>query len=154
MFYYDIHASLTTSASAGTATGALRVLTVANGPVAKINGLYCGGRMAAAGGLILRLQSYATPGTAGSAYTPGKRHPSSPAASLTAFTGHTPGATAKNRVIVAASAQGGLGGWFAATDEQALSLLPNGGANGNAEVECVSGLASTNFDVAVEFAEA
>lgn len=153
MFYFDVNAAQTSNASAGTENQSARFLTVANQRTAFIMGLYVAARMAAAGGLILRLKTAATPGTAGGAYTPGERDPDGPAAATTVFTAHTVGTTLTVRQIVGCSAQGGFGGWFAATPEQALTLKPNGGATGNAEITNVSGLNSTNFDLNVEFAE-
>lgn len=153
MFYYDVNAAQTSNASAGTENQSMRFLTVANQRTAAIMGLYVAARMAAAGGLVARLKTAATAGTAGSAATLAKRDPDAPTAGTTAFTAHTVGTTLTTRQIVGCSAQGGFGGWFAAELEQALVLKPNGGANGNAEITNTSGLASTNFDLAVEVAE-
>jgi len=153
MFYYDVNAAQTSNASANTENQSARALTVANQRTAAIMGLYVAARMAAAGGLVMRLKTAATPGTVGGATTPGKRDADAPAAATTWFTAHTVGTTLTTRQIIGCSAQGGFGGWFAAAIEQALILKPNGGANGNAEITNISGLSSTLFDLAVEFAE-
>lgn len=153
MFYFDVNAAQTSNASPGTENQSARFLTVANQRTCFIMGLYVAARMAGAGGLILRLKTMGTASSAGSGYTPGERDSDGPAAQTTVFTGHTVGATPLVRQIVGCSAQGGFGGWFAATLEQALTLKPNGGATGNADITNVSGLASTNFDLNAEFAE-
>lgn len=153
MFYFDVNAAQTSNATPGTANQSARFLTVANQRTCAIMGLYVAARMAAAGGLILRLATMGTAGTSGSAYTPGERDSDGPAAATTVFTGHTVGSTPLVRQIVGCSAQGGFGGWFAATPEQAVTLKPNGGATGNAEISNICGLPSTNFDMNAEFAE-
>jgi hypothetical protein len=157
VFYYDVNRSSTSNASAGTENNVLRALTVANQRTALLTGLQCAARMAAAGGVIVRAKTGATAGTGGTAQTPGKRDPDAPAAATTWFndaTALTSGGTLVQRIFAACSAQGGLGGWFAAVPEQAIVLKPNAGANGNLDVTDVSGLISTNFDVAAEFTEA
>jgi len=157
VFYYDVVRSTTSNASAGTENNTLRALTIANQRACKISGLSVAARMAAAGGVILRLKTFAVAGSGGTAYTPGRRDPDAAAAATTWFTDATAitgGTTPVTRVMVGASAQGGFGGWFTNDPEQMLTLKPNAGANGNAEVTNVSGLLSTNLDAAVEFAEA
>lgn len=154
MHYYTVTASQTSNVTPATESQSARLLTVANQRTALITALTVAARMAAAGGLILRLKVAATPGTAGGAYTPDKVDPDAPVAATTAFTAHTVGTTLTVRRIIGCAAPGGFGGWFAATLEQALTLKPNGGANGNAELTNLSGLASTNFDFLMEFAEA
>jgi hypothetical protein len=153
MFYYDVNNADTSNGTPGTENMSARALTVANQSTAAIMGMYVSGRMATAGGLIFRLKTMATAGTVGSAKTPAPRHPNAPAASTTWFTAHTVGATPTVRQHIGCSAQGGFGGWFAANPEQAITLKPNGGATGNAELTNVCGLASTNFDWTVEFNE-
>jgi len=153
MFYYDVNAAQTSNGSANTENQSARLLTVANQRTCAIMGMYVSARMTSAGGLVARLKTMGTAGTAGSAYTPGKRDPDAPAASTTAFTAHTVGSTPTVRQVVGVAAQGGFGGWFAATLEQAVILKPNGGANGNAEITNLAGLASVLFDLALEFAE-
>lgn len=154
MFYYTVNASQTTNAGAGTENQSARLLTVANQRTAFLTSLSVSSRMAAAGGLIMRVKVAATPGTVGAAYTPDKCDPDAPAAGTTAFTAHTVGTTLTTRRIVGCAAPGGFGGWFAAAMEQALAMKPNGGASGNAELTNICGLASTTFDWALELAEA
>ena len=153
MFYYDLSAAQTANATPGTVNQSARLLTVANQRTAAIMGLYVSGRNSSAGGIVLRLNTAATAGSAGSAYTLAKRDPDAPAASTTAFTAHTVGTTLTTRQVIGCAAQGGFGGWFAATPEQALVLKPNGGANGNAEVANLASLASAVFDLSMEVAE-
>lgn len=152
-FYYDLNVPLTSNATPGTENMSARLLTVANQRTAVVMGLYVAGRMASAGGLISRLRTMGTAGTSGTSQTPAKRDPDAPAASTTAFTAHTAGSTPTVRIHVGCSAQGGYGGWFAATPDQGVALKANGGATGNAEVTNVCGLASTLHDLSVEFLE-
>lgn len=153
MFYFDVNAAQTTNAGAGTENQSARFLTVANQRTCKITELYVAGRHTAAGSLLLRLKTMATPGTVGSAYTPGERDSDGPAAATTVFTAHTVGVTPTVRQIVGCSGQGGFGGWIAGDDEQALTLKPNGGATGNAEITNLGGVASILFDLNVLFGE-
>lgn len=153
MFYYDVNAAQTSNATPSTENQSARFLTVANQRTCKITELYVAGRHTAAGSVLIRLKTATTPGTAGGAYTPGKRDPDNPAAATTVFTAHTVGTTLVVRQIVGCSGQGGFGGWIAGDDEQALTLKPNGGANGNAEITNVAGVASVLFDLNVLFGE-
>ncbi len=155
MFYYDVNRPMTSNASAGTEDNVLALRTAANQRTAAIYGLYVSGRSSSPGGLIIRLKTASTINTGGAAVTPGKRDPDAPAASTSVvdatFTDGT--GTVVVRQVVGVAAQGGFGGWFAATPEQSLIMKPNGGANGNAELHNISGLNSTLFDVNLEFAE-
>jgi len=153
MFYYDVNAVQVSNATPNTENQSARLLTVANQRTCAIMGMYVSARETGAGGLVIRLNTMATPGTVGAAYTPGKRDPDAPAASTTAFTAHTVGATPKTRIHVGCAAQGGFGGWFAATPEQSIILKPNGGANGNAEITNLAGVTAVDFDLSLEFAE-
>jgi hypothetical protein len=154
MFYYDVNRPDSTNASASTEDNLLALRTVANQRTAAIMGLYISGRHSTSGGIIMRLKTTGTIGTGGSAVTPAKRDPDAPAASTTAFDKtFTDGATPTVRQIVGCAAQGGFGGWFAATLEQALIMKANGGANGNAELHTIGGAVSLPFDANLEFAE-
>jgi hypothetical protein len=126
---------------------------VANQETSKIVGIYGAARFGTAGGAQLRVKTWSTASTVGSSKTPGKRHPSFPAASLTAFTGPTSGTTPTVRLTVGLAQTGGTGGWVALEPAAALTLLPNGGANGNADVFSIAASASVPVDFTVEHSE-
>lgn len=154
MFYYDVNRPDTTNASAGTEDNLLALRTVANQRTCAIMGMYLSGRHSSPGGVVMRLKTCGTIGSGGSAVTPAKRDPDAPAAATTAFDKtFTDGTTPTVRQMVGCAAQGGFGGWFAATLEQAVILKPNGTANGNAELHTVAGVNSAPFDANLEFAE-
>jgi hypothetical protein len=152
-FFYDINQSVTSNGSANTETNHLRLLTVANQETAKIVGLYGAARHGTAGGAQLRFKTWATASTSGSAATPAKRHPSYPAASTTAFTAPTSGTTATVRLTVGLAQTGGTGGWVALEPSAALTLLPNGGANGNGDVFSIANGTSVAIDYTLELSE-
>jgi hypothetical protein len=111
----------------------LRALTIANQRTCFLDQMYGGARMAAAGGVLMRVKTFATASTGGTAQTPGKRDPDAAAAATTWFndaTAITPGATPVIRQAIGFSAQGGFGGWVAASPEDRICLKPNAGATG------------------------
>lgn len=152
-FFYDLNQSVTSNGSANTETNHMRLLTVANQETAKIVGLYGAARHGTAGGAQLRVKTWATASSAGSAATPAKRHPSFPAASTTAFTAPTSGTTPTVRLTVGLAQTGGTGGWVALEPSAALTLLPNGGANGNADVFSIANGTSVAVDFTLELSE-
>lgn len=131
-------------------------MTVANVEAAQIRGLYGSSIFGTAGGAKLRLVTCATAGTGGTSQTPAKRNPGNPAASLTALndaTAITPGGTPTQRLGVGVAQTGGNGGWVALEPAAGISLLPNAGANGNAEIGSVCNAASVPLDIIMEFCE-
>lgn len=152
-FYYDVNQAVTSNGTAGVETDHLRTLTVANQGICRVMSLYGAARFGTAGGAQLRLKTFATASTVGSGVTPGKRNPNSPAASTTFFSGPTAGATPTVHMTVGVAQTGGTGGWMALEPDHALQLLPNGGANGNADIYSIANAASVTLDFTVEFAE-
>jgi hypothetical protein len=153
-YYYGINPGNTTSnASANVELDHLRLLTIANQKPAKIMALYGAGQSATAGGVRLRLASFATPSTVGSAFTPVDRNPDNPTAQLTAFTAPTIGTTRSTHLSVGFPQIGGTGGWFAIESDAGITLLANGGATGNADVIGIAQSASQVFDYTLEFTE-
>ena len=152
-FYYDVRAAQTTNGSVDTENQAARLLTVANQRACLFRGAYIACRETSAGGVFQRIHTMTTPGSVGSAYTPGPRHPEAPAAETTAFTAHTVGTTAKERIVIGAAATGGMGLWVALSDAHAIALVPNGGATGNLEATNIAGVASVDHDWVWEFEE-
>lgn len=153
-FYYACALGNTTAnGTANTELDHLRLLTVANQPTCRVSGLFVVGQSATAGGIRLRVASFATPSTAGSAFTPAERRPDGPAASTTAFTAPTLGSTRTNHLTIGTSQVGGTGGWVALEEAHAINLLANGGANGNLDLISIATTASTPFDPTLEFAE-
>lgn len=154
MFYYDVYRTVTTNASGGTEDNLLNIRTAANQPTMSVFGLYLTARHNSPGGVVMRTKRAGTIATGGAAVTPQKRDPDAPAASATVVDGtFTDGATPVVGISVGCAAQGGFGGWFAATPEQAIRLKPNGGANGNLELHDVAAIASVPIEPTVEFAE-
>ena len=152
-FYFDLNFAFTSNASGGTETDHMRLLTVANQETCKLMSLHGNARFGTAGGGQLRVKTFATASTVGSAQTPAKRHPTQPAAATTAFTGPTAGATPTVRMTVGVAQTGGHGGWIALETSDAISLLPNGGANGNADVFSIANAASVTGDFTLGFNE-
>lgn len=157
MFYYDVgRPTNTTNASAGTEDKLAAARTVANQRTAAIFGMYVSGRHGTSGGIIVRTTTRpTTANSSGTGRTPQKRDPDAPAASTVITDGDfTVGTgTAVQRQMVGCAAQGGFGGWFAATPEQSILMKPNGGVTGNIEWNMVGGNASLVFDFGLEFAE-
>ena len=152
-FFYEIQKSITSNGSANTESDHLRLLTAANQETAKIVGLYAGARHGTAGGAQMRFKTFSTASTTGTATTPAKRHPSNPAAATTAFTSPTAGSGPTVRLAVGLAQTGGTGGWVALEPNAALSLLANGGANGNGDVFSIANGTSVAIDYTLEFSE-
>lgn len=155
-YYYDVVRTTATNGSGATDSDHLHFLTVANQESAQIRGIYGSARSGTGGGMSLRLITAATPGSGGTAQTPQPRNSRSPAADLTVAndaTSLTPGGTPKLRLSIGVAQLGGNGGWQALEPAAGLTLQPNGGANGNAELHSIANAASVPFDVTVEHAE-
>lgn len=146
----------TSNGSGSTLTTHLRLLTVANVESARIRGIYGSAIFGTAGGAQLRVVTCATAGTGGTSTTPSKRNPNNPAASLTALndaTAITPGGTPVQRLAVGIAQTGGNGGWVALEPDASITLLPNAGANGNAEIGSYCNAASVPLSITTEFCE-
>lgn len=152
-FYYDVARSVTTNGTTLTETDHLRILTVANQEMARVTALYGSCRFGTAGGATLRLATYGTASTSGSAATPAPRNPNSPAAQTTAFTGPTVGTTQTIRATVGLAQTGGQGGWVATEVDNAIALKPNGGATGNADMLSLAVGVSVPVDYTLEMQE-
>lgn len=154
MFYYDVYRAQTSNATLNTEDKVAAMRTIANQRTCGIASLKLAGRYNGPGGVVLRLKTCATISTGGAAITPGKRDPGAPAAETTVFDStYTAGGTPVIREVVGVAAQGGYGGWFAATPEELVTLRANGGANGNAELTLIAGLASVPVEATLLFAE-
>jgi hypothetical protein len=95
-------------------------------------------------------------GTGGTANTPGKRNPDSPAADTTWFddaTAITPGATPIQQLSVGVAQTGGQGGWVGLEVDHMPLMKPNSGANGTLEIASKFNAASVTFDALAEFQE-
>jgi hypothetical protein len=155
-FYYDSNRTVTTNGAANTLSTHLRFLSVANQMVATIMGLYGAARFGTAGGSLLQLIRGGAAGSGGTALTPAKRNPNSRACDLTAFhdgTAITAGTTPVVQHSVGVAQTGGMGGWVALERDHGFSMLPNGGANGNAEVASKANSASVVIEATVEHCE-
>lgn len=155
-YFYDVVRDSTTDGSAGTEEFHLLFITAANQGVFRMTGLYGSVRSTTAGGARLVVKTAATPGSGGTSQTPAKRNSRSPAAAVAVTndaTALTPGTTLTNRLGVGTAQTGSPGGWVALTPDAALTLQPNGGANGNMEVYSNAASNSMPIMVTVEFSE-
>lgn len=162
-FYYDVKktpgtpgTACTTNGAANTLSTHFRFATVANQPVARIAGVYGAARFGTAGGAVMYGIRPGTIGTGGTANTPAKRNPLSPAAQLTAFddgTAITAGITPIQQLSVGVAQTGGQGGWVGLEQDHMIALQPNAGANGQFEIASKANSASVTFDPLIEFQE-
>lgn len=156
-YYYDSNRVESTDGTGSTELQHLRMQTVANQKVAKIKAIHGSAQFGTAGGAKLRLKAASSIGSGGTAHTVSKRNPDSPSAGLTVFnaaTALTAGTgTVVQRVAVGLAQTGGHGAWYALEEDAALALLPNGGANGNAELWSIANAASVPLDMTVEHSE-
>jgi hypothetical protein len=155
-FYYDVNRPITTNGTTLTESIHLRALTVANTIGARLTGLYGTCRSGTAGGASLRVKTWATASTGGTSQTPAKRRSGSPAANCTWFndaSAITGGTTQTVRLGVGMAQTGGMGGWMPFEADDALELAPNGGANGNLDVDSIAVGTSVAGDITAEFAE-
>jgi hypothetical protein len=163
-YYYSVTKTPTTPGSLFTSNGTantksthLRFLTVANQQVAKIMGLFGSARFSTAGGAMMALVRGGAAGSGGTSNTPSKAdYFQEPAANLTAFddaSAITPGTGPIQQQTIGFAQTGGQGGWVALEDPDAISLAPNGGANGNLEMASFASTASVTFDATVRFKE-
>jgi len=155
-FYYDLTREVTTNGTADTLSSHFRLLSIANQLPARLVGLYGAARGGTAGGADLTIVTAGTAGSGGTSQTPALRQARNPAAQLTAFndaTAITAGATPTERVSVGVAQTGGMGGWVALEADHAITLNPNGGANGNAEVSSRADAISQIVKATLEFNE-
>lgn len=140
MFHYDISRTINTSGTTQVEVDHLRLLTKNASPqeTVKIISLTGFFRFNTAGGGGFRFKTFATASSTGTTATPAARHPSGPAASCTAFTDPSPGSTPTVRMGVGAAQTGGTGGDVALEPNNAITLLPYAGANGNGDVMSVA----------------
>jgi hypothetical protein len=155
VFHFDIANAITTNGTTQTESDHLRLLTKNASPqeTVKIISLTGFFRFNTAGGGGFRFKTFATASSAGSSATPAPRHPSGPAASCTAFTGPTPGATPVVRMGVGAAQTGGTGGDVALEPNNAITLLPYAGANGNGDVVSIANGINVPGDYTLVFGE-
>jgi len=157
-FYYSIYRTAVTSATAGSesATGHVRMVSGA-ARTAAITGIYIAGRASSTGGFILRLKQWTTTASSGgTSYTPVRRYPNNPAASLTAATDAsaiTAGTGGPNITLALGCPGGGGSGWVPTDPADAIQLEAGGGANNNLDVYSIGSAASMNIDLVVELAE-
>jgi hypothetical protein len=147
-------AMYTTNGTANTTTDHIRFLTAA-ARGASIQAMYLTGRgagLTAISGITIRMLRFATASTVGTAASLRPRDPSNPAASLTAFTAPTIGATPTLQLSIGCGAAG-PGGWVAPNPDSCIFLVPGGGANGNVDMVSGSGTVSLPFDAVFEHQE-
>lgn len=147
-------AMYTTNGTANTTTDHLRFLTVAAAP-AMIQGVYVVGRgagLTAISGISFRMLRFGTASTVGTAASVRPRDARAPAASTTAFTLPTIGATPTLQLAFGCGAAG-PGGWVAPNPDSVIYLSAGGGANGNVDLVSGSGTILLGFDATFEHQE-
>ncbi len=157
-FYYSVYRAAVTNATAGSesSTGHIRMASGTT-RTASITGIYAAGRASATGGFILRLKQWTTTASSGgTAYTPVRRYPNNPAASLVAATDAsaiTAGSGGPNITLALGCPSGGGAGWVPTDPSDAIQMEAGGGANNNVDVYSIGSAASMNIDISVEVAE-
>jgi hypothetical protein len=154
--YYDFARDLTSNGTTGTLSTHFRFLSVANQAVGRLV-LLCGGcRFATAGGGILRVVTAGAAGTGGTAQTLQPKRPTFPAAATTLFndaSAITPGTGPILRIVIGLAQTGGMGGYTPAEPDDAVQLMPNGGANGNMEIGSMFNGTAVTFSISGDFSE-
>lgn len=135
-FWTDVGQTLGTSE-----TDLLRLLTVAQQADVLIKEVFVSATQTTAGGARFRVARFSTPSTAGSGGTPQERDPAGQASSTTIFGNPTVGSGRTNQLTVGATGFGGCGVWRALSNEHAILLEPNGGANGNCDFIAIASAA-------------
>src|SRR5713226_5410101 len=157
-FYYSIYRSALTNGTAGTesTTGHIRVVSGSARTVA-VTGIYAAARATTTGGLVLRMKQWTTTASSGgSAFTPVKRYPNNPAASLVAATDAsaiTAGTGGPNITLALGCPAGGGAGWVPTDPADAIQMEAGGGANNNLDIYSIASAASMAVDITVEVAE-
>jgi hypothetical protein len=157
-FFYDLSRSVTTNASAGTASTHLWGKTIANQETLGIYGIYATGRSATAGGGQVRaLTNTGTVASGGTAMTPQARNlRGSVAAQSTWFndaTAITAGVTLTQRLSVGFAQTGGMGGWVPLVPSDAFQMMPNSLNPVDVEFVSAASAASVPFDITLELGE-
>lgn len=158
-FYYSINRPTTTNGTGNTCSNHAYLLSVANQANGFIVGVMCNIRNSTtAGSGVLRTARLTGAPSGGTALTANKRNPDNPTAATTTFgdaTAISYGAFSVNYqgIDIGFAQTGGQGGWVALERDHALTLKPNGGANGNAVFDSFTATASQSIQVSVEFGE-
>ena len=162
-FYYSVQRSATTNGTGNTCSNHLRLLTIANQANCSVVQVMAAIRNSTtAGSGVLQIVRQGVGGanlTGGTSITPDEMNPRGSAAETTAatdataFTGY--GATASRVVagVIGYAQTGGQGGWVALERDNAFTLNPNGGANGNLEFDSFTATASQALEVSAQFLE-
>ena len=156
--YYTFTRSATTNGGGNTCSNHFRLLTVANQQNCVVVQLGAQVRNSTtAGSGFMSVAAYAQGTTAGgTSYTPGKQNPAFaaaatlPATDATAFTSYP---TVTRLDAIGFAQTGGRGGWVALERDNGWTLNPNGGANGNLDLDSFTATASQALEVAGQFLE-
>lgn len=140
--------------TAGTSqTDQLQLLTGSQKRACRVTGVYGAADNTTVGGIAVRGGRFGTASTSGSAVTPQKRDPDGPAAGTGANSLPTAGSTFTQQLAASVSQTGGGQPWFAIEPDAAVTLDPDGGANGNMDFYTLASAASMALDLTVEFNE-
>lgn len=156
-FFYDNFFAATSHGTPATEKTHLLLLTASQQDSCKLKALYGNIIGGTAGGARLRVKTAdTTPGSGGTTNASAKKHPDNPAVGVVITndgTTITNGSTLKTRLSIGMAQTGGQGGWMAMDPDAAISLKPNAGVNGNAEISSVANAASQNIDITLEHSQ-
>jgi hypothetical protein len=159
-YYYGFTRPATTNGTGNTCSEHVRLLTVANQANCAVVQLMASIRNSTtAGSGFLSIAKYSTAPTSvgGAALAATAQNPSSPAAATTpfsdssAFTSYP--ATLTRVGSIGFAQTGGQGGWVALERDNAWTLLPNAGANGNLGLDSFTATASQALEISGQFLE-
>lgn len=157
-YYYSVTRSATTNGTGNTCSTHVYILTIANQQNASVVQVATSVRNSTtAGSGFLSIAKTATAPGGGTANTPVLANPRSQAAQTTVFDDtsaiNTSGGATTRIFNVGFAQTGGQGGWVALERDNAFTLLPNGGANGNLKLDSFTATASQALEVSAQFLE-
>ena len=158
-FYYSVNRPATTNGTPNTCSNHVYLLSVANQANCFVVGIMANIRNSVtAGSGVLRTARLTGAPASGTALVANKRNPDNPTAATTPFgdaSAISYGAFSVNYqgIDIGFAQTGGQGGWVALERDHAVTLKPNGGANGNVVFDSFTATASQALQVSVEFGE-
>jgi len=156
-YYYNVTRSATTNGTGNTCSSHIYLLTIANQQNCAVVQIMASVRNSTtAGSGFLSINKASISPTLGGANTPTKANNISPAAQTTAFDDTSvigTGGTTTRMFAIGFAQTGGQGGWVALERDNAQTLNPNGGANGNLKFDSFTATASQALEVSCQFLE-
>ena len=158
MFVYESSlataGNLTTNGTANTETETFRLNAVTQGRNVALQSIYLIGKgagLTAISGIALRVITWGTGATVGTAITPAPKDQNAPAASATAASRPTAGTTRTNRIVIGCGAAG-PGGWVAPNPDSTIAIRASATPQSIDGLD-VSGTVSLNFEFSFEHQE-